>query len=257
MKYVQQYCLIDTTTPHIAAVNACTSACSPLGDVLETLWISSHPFLGQYDYCSENSSAYTNHAGDCARCLQGQEESVIIGNFVDTMNQACVSRPLAANDELLSPTRALFETSLPSSTDTSSTAASTSGSSAAATQTNSASISGSSAAQSTDETTEDDHTAKSSDSGGLSTGAVAGIGVGVAVLAIGVIAGLVFLFVRRRRTTKLAQSSTAAELPIDTRYNGMAQDVRHEKAAWGSEEQLHEAPSDTKSRFVELPAADR
>lgn len=41
--------------------------------------------------------------------------------------------------------------------------------------------------------------------------------------------------------------------------NSTAQGVKHEapaqeKPAWGSEEQLHEAPSDTQSRFVELPA---
>ncbi|KAK5084837.1 hypothetical protein LTR70_007773 [Exophiala xenobiotica] len=264
LKYVQQHCLIDTDTPHIAAVNACTSACSPLGDVLETLWINKHPFVGQYDYCSLDSSAYTDHAADCARCLQGQEESVVIGNFVDTMNQACASRPLAANGELISPTRALFETSIPSSVGASSTGASTSSSSTTATGTNSRTSTTSSTTQGGTASTgssaahDNSETDKSSEGGGLSTGAAAGIGAGIAVLAIGVIAGLVFLFLRRRRTTKQVQPQSQSWAAAEMSANSTAQGVKHEapaqeKPAWGSEEQLHEAPSDAQSRF-ELPA---
>lgn len=260
MKYVQQYCLTSTTTPHIAAVNACTSACAPLTDVLQLLWVNQHPYVGQYDYCSASSSAYTNNAADCARCLQSQEESVIIGNFVDTMNQACASRPFAANGDLISPIRALFDTSLLSSTDASSTAASTSSTSASGSYSSPPATSavGSNTPQYNGQTD------SSSNNGGLSTGAAAGIGAAVAVVAIGVIARLVFIYLRRRRTTRQTAAeapslpAAAAEISADSEH-GSRPDTKqqhfvYEKDAGVFDRQVHEASTESQSHFVELPA---
>lgn len=282
MKYVQEYCLIDNTTPHIAAVNACTSACSPLSNVLDTLWINKHPFIGQYDYCNEDSSAYTNFAEDCAKCLQSQDESVVLGNFVDTMNKACTSRPLAASGDLIAPSRDLFDTSVISSsataTDTSSTPASssssatTSNSSSSTTEiANSNSITTSLSSTSTvqtgvsethpadgnnDSNNKTDYTSTS----GLSTGAAAGIGAGIAIVVIALLAGLGFLVLRRRQhqSREAIPHSPAVELMSRPYYFG-SDTIKpgtgvYEKGAAGFDGQLHEAPNGSQYRLVELSA---
>jgi len=80
------------------------------------------------------------------------------------------------------------------------------------------------------------------------------------MLAITVISSLVFLFLRRRRTAAQAQPQPllSAELPTNTgdsmRKDAQSTPFIHEKAAGGSDEQLHEAPSGVRSRFIELPA---
>ena len=255
--------MIDNVMPHIAPVNACTSACSPLGDVLKTLWINSKPYEGQYDYCTEDSSAYPNNAADCARCLQAQDGSVIIGNMVDTMRQACDTRPLAANGELIVPARDLFETAVVSSATAGSSTAFTSTASATGRSMNSA-TSSSTSPPSTDEPTGTASAnsqggtdqGSSSEQGGLSTGAAAGIGAGIAVLAIAIIAGLWVLFRRKRRAGSRGRPAHAVELsspPPTAKVPDHKYDMHIQEK--GVDGQLHEADGTPQSRLVELPAA--
>lgn len=268
MKYVQEYCLIDNTTPHIAAVNACTSACSPLSDVLDTLWINKHPFLGQYDYCTSDSSAYTAHAGDCARCLQSQEQSVILGNFVDTMNHACDARPLAASGELIVLNRELFDT-VPLSSATVSTATATksdlTSNPSSATNTASEAIStGTPSITPTGKATDNNTTSSSQgNQNTLSTGAAAGIGAGIAIVVIAAILVLGFIILRRRKRNSGRLKPQSVALELSSSHNPVVrQSNKHgfnifEKSASSVDGQLHEAPTDSQSRLIELPAYSR
>lgn len=217
MKYVQQYCLIDDTTPHIAAVNACTSACTVLSPVLNTLWINSHPYANEYDYCSINSSLYPQHAANCAKCLQSQKDTVIIGNFVDTMNQACISQPYAANGNLITTTRALFDTSIPTSTPTS-------------------------ASQSSTTATTPTTTAVSKKA--LGTGAVAGIAVAAVIIGLGLIIGIV-VFMRRNRKQQQSQKAPMPPELSEGHVRPYLKDGHNilEKPAGGLQGQIHEAPN--------------
>lgn len=292
MKYVQEYCLIDTTTPHIAAVNACTSACSPLSTVLDTLWINKHPFVGQYDYCTEDSSAYPNFAGDCAKCLQSQDDSVILGNFVDAMSKACSSRPLAASGDLIVLNRDLFDTSIKPSiaitmsstsittmttTDSSSTKASSS-STSASNSISSTTVSGNRTSMTTSTSTtgtvqngtsetnpaagnnESNNQTDHTNTGRLSTGAAAGIGAAIAIAVIAILAGLGFWFFRQRQhnSRESLPQSPAVEL-MSHPYSFNPWNVKpgmevYEKGAGGFDGQLHEAPNVSQRNLIELSA---
>lgn len=209
MKYIQQECLIDTNIPHTTGAIACADECTPLKNVLETLWISSTPFLPQYDYCEADADAFPKHGPKCAKCLQAQKGSIAVGNMVETMTNACVNKPLAIDGKLVSTSRELFNTTiipLPSSTSTSSaTTRSTMIPSVTPTASDtSESLSSNSAVPS------------SSAHQGLSTASAAGVGVGAAVGIIALAGGFAFLVMRRKRS----RSAHESEEPLNQYGSG-------------------------------------
>ena len=246
LKYVQEYCLIDKTTPHIAAVNACTSACSPLSNVLDTLWINKSPFIAQYNYCTSDSSAYASNAEGCSTCLQAQKGSVIIGNFVDTMLNACKTKPLASNGQLIVPERDLFDTAvirLSSSISTATTTSKSRSASKSSTSTATASSSSTSGVQPT-------NTVESAPSHALSTGAAAGIGAAAAILGLGAIVAIALLFRRRRRRDRVQESQPLA-MELNQPNSKHGYNVTEKPA----DSQIYEAPSGPQSQLIELPGS--
>lgn len=277
MKYVQQYCLIDNTTPHIAAVNACTPACSPLSDVLTSLWINKHPFVGQYDYCSSYSSEYPNNAADCSKCLQAQKGSVIIGNFVDTMLNACKSKPLVSNGELIQPKRDLFRaaviplsSSMRASSTVSSGATTSSIKSTSTTRSNGGSSANVPVSSATGVVVTETEYAGASQSAlsqtGLSTGAAAGIGAAVAIVALGIVAGIAFLIVKRRQRVSAQENQPLA---VELKRRDQSPPYSSVKYGYSVHEQpqepvyekytdnhIYEAPSGSQNRLIELPGSN-
>lgn len=192
LKYIQQYCLIDT--PQTSAASNCNSKCSGLKSVLDTSWIYSGA-QPQYGYCEWNSSSYKTYAGDCATCLKEQSGGVVIGNAMSTLLEACDGEPNVQDGKMVSVQGDLFATEVVSGSATTSTTSTSTGSAAATTggsKSTDASVSAATAASAAQST-------GNASSGGLSAGAGAGIGVGIAVVAIAAIAGGVFLWLRRRK----------------------------------------------------------
>lgn len=209
IKYVQQYCLIDT--PQTSAASNCASKCNSLKDVLDTSWIYSG-VQPQYGYCSWNSSEYTKNAGNCASCLQGQEGGVVIGNFAETLNGACADKPLASSGQMVSVKGDLFA-STGGAANTSASASSSSPTSASATST-ATSTSSSTGSPGTGSAASASASA-SGQSQGLSTGAKAGIGIGVA-LGVIALAGIGALFFVRRKRDAAAPDDGFAKPPAYT-----------------------------------------
>ncbi|KAJ9662053.1 hypothetical protein H2198_001595 [Neophaeococcomyces mojaviensis] len=190
--------------------------------------------------------------------------SVLIGNFMDTMNQACVSRPYAANGDLIVPNRALFETSTPSSTSRTATSASSSfisGSTSTGAPTTATPTSTNESGIIQSATTTATPTPTAASNATLSTGAVAGIAVGATILGLGLIAGLV-IFLRRKRKSQVQAGGHMIQSPPDSSVGLTTVQLKdgqfiHEKPAGGMEGQVHEAPYHSESRFVELPATSK
>lgn len=222
MKYTLQVCVIDSTSK-IAAVQTCSTDCQPLQPVLDALWLSTTPYANQYDYCSVNSGSFPADAGKCAACLQSHPGSVVLGNFVQIMSDACASQPLAVNGDLVSLPRALLDTSTIavatgssiSSSSSSTGTTSSSGSAGASTATSDSSLTSSSMASPSSSSTTgaiSSTSTSTTSSHGLSTGAAAGIGIGIGLLAAGAIAFLAFWIIRRRRQRR-QDGLFAPELP--------------------------------------------
>jgi hypothetical protein len=119
MKYTIQTYVIDTTSK-TSQVSACSDACSPLQPIIDTLWLATTPYAKQYDYCSIQFDIFPADAPDCAACLQSQARNVILENFLNIMNGACVSQLLAQNGDLVDLPRPLLDTVTVASTRTSS-----------------------------------------------------------------------------------------------------------------------------------------
>ena len=135
------------------------------------------------------------------------------------MNQACISKPYAANGNLITTARALFDTSIPTSTSTST---STTQSSTAATTPTAAVVS----------------------KKGLSTGAIAGIAVAAVILGLGLIIGIIVLLRRNRKRRQPHQAPMPAELsegPVRPYFKD-GRDIL-EKPAGALQGQIHEAPN--------------
>ncbi|KAK5072005.1 hypothetical protein LTR51_006489 [Lithohypha guttulata] len=194
MKYVQQYCLIDT--PQTSAASNCAAKCNLAEDAMKTSWIY-NGVQNQYNYCNWNSSQYTQYAGDCAQCLQGQENGVIIGNFADTMYRACEKKPDIANGQLVTTARALFDSA---TLDI-----------ATATQTQTGTSANATAVATTGATTTaaspEQSPTQSSSRHGLSTGAAAGVGVGIGIALAALVGGVIFCIRRRRKAAGTVRMS--------------------------------------------------
>lgn len=236
MKYTLQTCVIDSSSK-TTQVQACSDECSPIGPVLDTLWLSTTPYANQYDYCSIQSGSFPADAPACAACLQSQEGSVVLGNFVNIMSDACANQPLAQNGDLVSLPRALLDTvtvastgaaksSAASSAASSSTrgsesteAASSSGSgsmsTAKITSTGTVTATGSSSSASSTAAAASSSSTSSPSSGGLSSGAATGLGVAIGLVGAAAIGALIFFILRRRkqRSSKLHQTPRESELP--------------------------------------------
>lgn len=178
-------------------------------DVLDVSWIY-RGAQAQYAYCDWNSSQYTNFGEDCAICLQEQEGGVIIGNFADTMLNACASQPLAANGEIVSTARDLFNSATIASTSgtSSSTSASASSANSATTTAGNSAISTVSSVSSP--TISPSNAAESG--GGLSPGASIGLGVGIGIVGLAAVIGVVF-FVWRKRSVSGSSAASDTILP--------------------------------------------
>lgn len=209
LKYIQEYCLVDT--PQTSAASNCAGECDGLKDVLDTSWLY-EGVQPQYGYCSWNGSEYKSYAGDCATCLKGQVGGVVIGNAMSTLLGACDSQPMVQSGGMVEVQGDLFATEVVTSTTSSATASRTS--SATSTGTSSTSelavtgTSSGSAAATTSAVAQSSGASSNNaeSSGGLSAGAGAGIGIGIAIVVIAAIAGAVFLWLRRRKQRRGAQA---------------------------------------------------
>ncbi|KAJ6087210.1 hypothetical protein N7467_006124 [Penicillium canescens] len=174
MKYTLQTCIFTHQTN--PALSACNSSCSPLEKNLNTLWGKENGnWQPQYQYCKTDESSFVPYQGGCATCLEKQDNTKVLGNYLGAMGSACGNKPNATKGQTVSLSRSLFTSNSPS-------ASATSGS-------------------------------------GLSSGAKIGIGVGVGlgVVALGVIAGIVWFCMRRRRAQTQSGSYMA---PPDIQADG-------------------------------------
>ena len=276
-----------------AGVNACSTACSPLTDTLKVQWLAKKPYVGQYDYCSADAESYTQAAVSCAKCLQGKTGTVVLGNFINTMNDACISKPFAANHEPIHPQRDLFNTATIAPTTSRTAISSTTETTSATTSTNDETSSSSTQTSTSTSPTADPERpssltetqttiaastiiASQSTSAsaqaiatqvpasgdpnddrsqtGLTLSAAAGIGAAVAVLIIGSSALAAFLIMRRRRRTTTAAQSKSMELT--ERVFTPSHNVAEKQYVmdWKPDKpQLYEAPDTSRKRIYEMP----
>lgn len=236
MKYTLQYCLFQSndSTPNLPQ---CESDCAGLYPVLQSSWFSPTA-AQQYDYCSINNTAFTQHADQCASCLQAGTGSVVLGNckiqaactfsrygadtlvsaVLSVMKSGCDNQPNATKGETIPLQRALFDTATVASgtatqtTTTSTSAAQTTSDGSAATIISS-SASGTTSSSATPSSTTAAAGAAgapepTSSSSALSGGAAAGIGVGCGLAAIGAVGALAWFILRRRRNRRTMASGT-------------------------------------------------
>ncbi|KAJ5766737.1 uncharacterized protein N7511_004353 [Penicillium nucicola] len=168
MKYTLQTCIFTHQTN--PALSACNSSCNPLEKNLNTLWgKGGGKWAPQYQYCQTDDASLVQYQGGCASCLEKQDNTKVLGNFLGAMGSACDSKPNATKDETVSLSQSLFTLTSTSPSPSSSSSPSSSPS--------------------------------TTSNSGLSSGAKIGIGigVGVGVTALGVMAGIVWFCIRRRR----------------------------------------------------------
>ncbi|KAE8408597.1 hypothetical protein BDV37DRAFT_156747 [Aspergillus pseudonomiae] len=170
-KYTLQTCLYDRTSE--TSISGCEDECLPLRSKFTDLWYKPNYTETLYEYCDD---VFTQYASGCATCLRSKSGSVILGNFMDTMDSACELKPNASAGEIVTLRRPLFDMS----TATSNTSATSSASA-------SASATGSNGGN------------RDTSSSGLSTGAKAGIGVGVGVGGLMVLGAAAWLLLAKRR----------------------------------------------------------
>ncbi|KAI9037259.1 uncharacterized protein KD926_000696 [Aspergillus affinis] len=194
-KYILQDCLFDRESD--VSLSPCESSCLPLKPVLKTLWFQKE-WVPQYEYCDMGGGALETYAGDCADCLRGKTGSVFLGNFMDTLNSGCQTKPNASDGETVKLRQALFatETSLSTTTSTGATGTATK----PTTTSTSASTSTSTTADASSTPAQNTNTQSESETGssGLSPGAAAGIGVGAGAGGLILLAALVWVFFLRR-----------------------------------------------------------
>ncbi|KAE8154607.1 hypothetical protein BDV25DRAFT_103207 [Aspergillus avenaceus] len=183
-KYTIQNCLFEQSSS--SALSACESSCLPLQSVFKYLW-GTHPDMEAYYYCSMNNGAFDQYADSCATCLKKQSGSVILGNFMDSMQSGCQNKPNASEGDTIRLKSDLFSTATTDDT-TSATSSPTSSSSATQSATSAPS---------------------KSTSSGLSTGAKAGIGVGVGVGGLIIVGAALWAFLSRSRRTQQSE-----EMPL-------------------------------------------
>ncbi|KAF9886451.1 hypothetical protein FE257_011483 [Aspergillus nanangensis] len=167
-KYTIDYCLWQNSS-NTAAVPRCNRYCGPLNGVLGRTWGKD---AGQYDYCDWGNGGLKTYAKDCAACLNSVAGSVVLGNFVSSLEANCEFKPNASLHQTANLTRSVLFAS-----DTTPMASETSGTDAS--------------------------------SSGLSGGAIAGIVVGA--VAVCVLAALfAWFFLRRRRRRRAERNDHAA-----------------------------------------------
>ncbi|KAI9716259.1 MAG: hypothetical protein M1812_005484 [Candelaria pacifica] len=259
MKYTLQVCIFELSTevPHFTS---CTPQCGKIKTVLQTTWSPGQDKVPLYDYCNLDGGSFPQNSDACATCLRTLTGYQVLANFMNTMKGACDNKPDLPQGQTLSMPRALFDMTNPDGSSpapavTSSSASSASSSSTTSSQTPLAAVqSANSTAPSTTTTSASAPagttqaayrlpTASSAGSSGLSTGAVAGIGVAAAIGGISVFAAALAFFWRRRRHQHERQLSSSSS-PLQEHYS-------NEKAASPKEpgsppqqlfsEQRHEA----------------
>ncbi|KAE8393153.1 hypothetical protein BDV23DRAFT_192072 [Aspergillus alliaceus] len=175
-KYTLQTCLFDRSPD--TSLSGCEDNCLPLRSIFKNLWYKTNHTDKTYDYCSD---VFTQYAGDCASCLRAKSGSVILGNFMDTMDSACETKPDVSKGEIVTLRRSLFDATVASPSA-------------------SASARGTKTGTSTATATGGGGDEEGDGSLGLSTGAKAGIGVGAGVGGLMVLGAVAWgLLVRRRR----------------------------------------------------------
>ncbi|OCT44266.1 hypothetical protein CLCR_05991 [Cladophialophora carrionii] len=208
MKYTLQFCMFqgNGSTPNLPQ---CEADCAGLYPVLQTSWFSPEP-AEQYAYCSINDTAFPTYASTCASCLLSDEGSVVLGNFLNTLQSACDNQPDASLGETIPLQRALFDTATvgtataTSTADSSTISATTSSASSDRATTGTVSTASGSAktpppAADPINTGASAQETSQSSSPGISPGAAAGIGIGCGLGAIALAAGLGWFFLNRRR----------------------------------------------------------
>lgn len=223
MKYSLEYCLFQSGNSSTPNLPSCSSACAPLYPVLTTSWFAT-PRPGTYEYCNQNGSAFTQSAQDCADCLREESGSIILGNYIKTMLNACNKTPQASKGQTVNVVqRGLFNSAIPT-VSTSGTA--TSVSSSASAYRPSAATTTSAAAAST--------STSSSGGSGLSTGAAAGIGVACGVLALAAL-GLLVWFVMRRRKSKKNVATSADQKPLNQQNSPYQESTQGQHGVYGND----------------------
>ncbi|KAE8372788.1 hypothetical protein BDV26DRAFT_273381 [Aspergillus bertholletiae] len=186
-KYTLQTCLYDRASE--TSISGCEDSCLPLRSIYKDLWYKNDSIEEIYSYCTD---VFMQYADGCSTCLRSKSGSVILGNFMDTMDSACETKPNASKKEIITLRQPLFDLS----TATANTTA-TSTSSATATPTSS------------------EEATKEGGSSGLSTGAKAGIGVGVGVGGLMVLGAVAWFLLSRRRGAAAQDGAHRDERPLE------------------------------------------
>lgn len=192
----------------------------------------------QYGYCGWNSSQYTTYAKDCATCLQGQEGGVIIGNLADTTYNACKSQPQVEDGGMVVASRDLFDSSIVNETTPTSSTSTASESTSTASSTSHSSIGlatdGATATTSTNAASTSSTAASTvpSTSGGLSSGASAGIGVGAALVVLALAAGLFFVFHRKKKAAPAQENFTQLPSYVELGNSGQVNEIGSGEKGW-------------------------
>ena len=160
-------------------------------------------------------------AQDCTDCLREESGSVILGNYIRLMINACNKTPQASKGQTVNLGRGIFNTA---TVDPSAAATATPVSSSASAYRPSATSSAAAASSS----------ASSGGSSGLSTGAAAGIGVACGVLAL-VALGLLVWFVMRRRKSKKNVATSADQKPLNEQNSPYQESAQGQHGVYGND----------------------
>ncbi|RDW83460.1 hypothetical protein BP5796_04951 [Coleophoma crateriformis] len=189
MKFSFDWCTLGFTDQENPEVDesqvACLSSCQAIKPLTTYELLKTDMGL-QYAYCNQAGVNYTQAYGTCRDCLKTVPLARTLSQYTEAMNVACETTP--GNGSALSLTFDVFATASTSSSISTSTASSTSTS-----------------APTTSSTAATAPTTTPVSSTGLSGGAKAGVGVGVAAAAIVAALGGICLL-RRRRNQRNVQA---------------------------------------------------
>ena len=230
MKYSLEYCLFQSGNSSTPNLPSCSSVCAPLYPVLTTSWFAT-PRPGTYEYCTQNGSAFKQSGYDCASCLREDSGSVILGNYIRTMLNACDKKPQASKGQTINVGRGVFNSAtiaqgpattasaVPSTTSAYRPSAATTTSAPAANATAAAAAS----------------SASSSGGSGLSTGAAAGIGVACGVLALAALGVLVWFVMRRRKNKRKNAGVGGERKPLNQQNSPYQESIQGQHGVYGND----------------------